>query len=441
MPLNKRIKARTSRPPKPTPMLPFLGLRRRSFFKSLPFLASGLLGAAPSPTIRLGIDVLEQANFRQLIGKRVGLLTHPAGVNRNGLSSIDVLRRSPKVRLVALFGPEHGIYGNEKANIPVDDKIDPRTGLPVFSLYGKFRRPTAAMLERIDVMVVDLQDIGARSYTYSSCMRYVIEECFKAGKEVIVLDRPNPLGGLKIDGPPLEKEWMSYVGAYQVPYVHGMTIGELANMARIKPGVLDLPDRTRRKGQLEIIRMQGWQRDMMWPQTGLKWVPTSPAIPDLSAVLGYPMTGLGAQLGAFSHGYGTRLPFRLLQFTGLAPETIAAALNARSIPGLRFPIVPFNVKGQPRRATYVEVTDWNRLQPTALSLHMMALACQWSSDNPFQTASDSAKGLFTKHVGDSRVIDLLIRHGANLPIDRLLLDWSRYVDDFREESKAWHLYS
>ena len=260
---------------------------RRAFLKRA-LIATAACQSAPfgqlmaatraNPQIMLGIDVLARKQFHALQGKRVGLLTHPAGVNRYGTSTIDVLRQSPRVNLVALFGPEHGIYGDEKANIPVADRIDPKTRLPVYSLYGKYRRPTKAMLDRIATMVVDLQDIGSRSYTYVSCMRYVMEEAFQQGKEVVVLDRPNPLGGLKVDGPPLNKQWMSYVGAFQVPYVHGMTIGELANMAKNKPGVLQIPDRDRKRGRLNIIRMSGWSRRMMWSSTGLEWVPTSPAI-------------------------------------------------------------------------------------------------------------------------------------------------------------------
>ncbi|NDV61213.1 DUF1343 domain-containing protein [Puniceicoccales bacterium CK1056] len=404
------------------------------------FLGNSAVEAAQPSQFLLGIDVLARGGFRELRGKRIGLLTHPAGVNRAGQSTIHVLKQAPEVRLVALFGPEHGIYGDEKANVPVDDKIDARTGLPVFSLYGKFRRPTPEMLARIDTMVIDLQDIGSRSYTYVSCMRYVIEECFKAGKEVIVLDRPNPLGGLKVDGPPLEEKWMSYVGAFQVPYVHGLTIGELANMALKKPGVLKIPDAVRRRGRLKIISMQGWRRSMMWTQTGLKWIPTSPAIPDLSAVLGYPMTGLGAQLGSFSHGYGTHLPFRLIQFTGTPPETISKALTSRGIRGLSFPVIPFEVKGKLRRATYAQVTNWNALRPTELSLHMMALACEWSSQNPFATASSSRQGLFNKHVGDERVLNFLIEKGSALPVRTLLADWENYCRQFAAQSRAYHLY-
>jgi uncharacterized protein YbbC (DUF1343 family) len=242
----------------------------------------------------LGIDVLEAQGFATLAGKRVGLLTHPAGVNRFGVSTIDVLRRSPKVRLVALFGPEHGIYGDEAAEIQIADRVDKRTGLPVYSLYGKHRKPTKAMLKGLDALVIDLQDVGSRSYTYVSCMRYAMEACFEEGVEVVVLDRPNPLGGLKVDGPMLDSEWMSYVGAFRVPYVHGLTIGA----------------------------MRGWRRSMRWPETGLRWVPTSPMIPDFSAAVGYAMTGLGTYIGGFRHGVGQRYPFRGLLHLRITSDVV-----------------------------------------------------------------------------------------------------------------------
>ena len=154
-----------------------------------------VLDAVCAPKVMLGIDVLESMGFAPLRGKRVGLLTHPAGVNRFGRSTVDVLRSARGVRLTALFGPEHGIYGDEKADVPVLDKIDRRTRLPVYSLYGKYRKPTPEMLKKIDVLVIDLQDIGCRSYTYISCMLWAMEAWFENGKEVVVLDRPNPLGG------------------------------------------------------------------------------------------------------------------------------------------------------------------------------------------------------------------------------------------------------
>lgn len=390
--------------------------------------------------ILLGIDVLEQSGFRAVDGKRVGLLTHPAGVNRRRESSVDVLRRAPNVRLVALFGPEHGIYGNEKANVPVDDKIDPRTGLPVYSLYGKYRKPTAKMLEGLDALVIDLQDVGVRSYTYVSCMRYAMEACFENDVEVIVLDRPNPLGGLKVDGPPLDRQWRSYVGAFHVPYVHGLTIAELARMAKHIPGWMDSPEHIRKKGRLTIIPMQGWSRDMLWTQTGLRWIPTSPYIPDLSAVLGYAMTGLGAQEGDFSHGIGTPYPFRLLRFKGKSPNEVKAALEAKRIPGLRYHIVQTqSAAGAPLSGVYVSVVDWNRVRPTELSFHMMQLSAAWSTTgNPFTQASNSA--LFNKHVGSTAWWNEITRRGAQARVSQFVDQWTQEAGEFQARAKRFWIY-
>jgi len=400
------------------------------------FFSIGLIEADP---IYLGIDVLEQGGFRAIGGKHVGLLTHPAGLNRRGESSIDVLLRAKNVRLVALFGPEHGIYGNEKANVPVDDKIDPRTGLPVYSLYGKYRKPTAKMLVGLDALVIDLQDVGVRSYTYVSCMRYAMEACFENGVEVVILDRPNPLGGLKVDGPPLDREWRSYVGAFHVPYVHGLTIAELARIAKHTPGCMETPEHIRKNGKLTVIPMRGWRRDMLWTKTGLRWVPTSPYIPDLSAVLGYAMTGLGAQEGGFSHGIGTPYPFRLLRYKGKSPEQIKAALESKRIPGLSYRILKTqSATGAPLSGVYVSVTNWNRARPTELSFHMMQLAAVWSFSNPF--AASKNPGLFNKHVGSTAWWNEINQRGATARVDAFVDQWVEEAANFQQKAKRFWIY-
>lgn len=411
---------------------------------SLLGLFAGLIAAQPlaaTARIELGIDVLEADRFALLSGKRVGLLTHPAGVNRHGVSTIEVLHRAPAVNLVALFGPEHGIYGDEKANIPVPDRRDPRTGLPVFSLYGQTRRPTADMLRRIDTLVIDLQDLGVRSYTYVSAMRYAMEACFQAGVEVVVLDRPNPLGGWKVDGPPLEVEWMSYVGAFRVPYVHGLTIGELARLAHLNPGWMEVPESVRRGGSLTVVPMRGWRRHMMWTDTGLRWIPTSPAIPDLSAAMGYAMTGLGTQLGGFRHGFGTRYPFRFLQYPGKTPEEIEQALRAAAIPGLDYQVVHWsNPDGTRNRGLYVLVSDWRVVRPTAISFHMMRLAAAWSPANPFASATPAQASLFNKHVGSTAWWEALVRDGSEVPVNRFIDQWAAEAERFREFARPYWLY-
>lgn len=403
------------------------------------FSLLGLLVSAQAERIYLGIDVLEQSGFRAIAGKSVGLLTHPAGVNRNGESSIDVLRRADNVRLVALFGPEHGIYGNEKANVPVDDKIDPRTGLPVYSLYGKYRKPAPKMLEGLDALVIDLQDVGVRSYTYVSCMRYAMEACFENGVEVVVLDRPNPLGGLKVDGPPLDREWRSYVGAFHVPYVHGLTIAELARIAKHTPGWMETPEAARKNGKLTIVPMQGWSRGMLWTQTGLRWVPTSPYIPDLSAVLGYAMTGLGAQEGGFSHGIGTPYPFRLLRYKGKSAQEVQSALIAKNIPGLSYRIIKTQTAaGATIEGVYVSVRDWQKARPTEISFHMMQISAAWEPGNPFQSVKNPA--LFNKHVGSSTWWNEINQRGDQARVAAFVQQWSQSAANFQRQAKRFWIY-
>ena len=413
---------------------------RKAFFIGVILLAcSGTLTGAAK--IGLGIDHLERIKFGVLQGKRVGLLTHPAGRNAAGESSVEVLRRAQNVRLVALFGPEHGIYGDEKAAVPVDDKIDARTRLPVFSLYGKYRKPTKQMLGRIDVLVIDLQDVGVRCYTYVSCMRYAMEACFENGVEVVVLDRPNPLGGVLVDGPPMDKKWMSYVGAFQIPFVHGLTIGELALYAKKTPGVLKVEEKVRRGGKLAVVPMLGWKRSMTWPHTGLKWVPTSPNIPTLDSVAGYPMTGLGAQLGKFRHGIGTPYPFRLLTFDGRSAAEIKGTLDALNLPGLSFRIkTTRNSKGRTITGVYPVITDWKRWQPTALAFHMMRLSAKWETPQPFARASGSQATLFNKHVGSTAWWSELSVRGSGADADKFLREWNARALQFSRSAGRFFLY-
>lgn len=403
--------------------------------------------SAPFP-VMLGIDVLEAEGFVALRGKRVGLLTNPAGVNRRGESTIDVLRRAPGVNLVALFGPEHGIYGNEKAEVPIDDNIDPRTGLPVYSLYGKTRKPTPRMLAGLDALIVDLQDIGTRSYTFTSSMLYVMAACFEAGIECIVLDRPNPLGGLKVDGPPLDAEWKSFVGAFRVPYVHGLTLGELARLAHASPGgltvpaAINTPDEARLRGKLTVIPMRGWRRDMRWPETGLQWVPTSPYIQDFAAVVGYPMTGLGTYMGGFSHGFpGPLHPFRGISYRGKNIDFLERELTALRLPGLAYRRITINDRrGRPVPGLYIQVTDWNAWRPTELNFHLMQLTARWESTNPFAKASGSTMNGFVKHVGSGAFVEALRTEGARTDVSAWFDRWDEGVRIYQQQVRRFWLY-
>ena len=411
-------------------------------FRYLVFLMLSLsLHNGLSAKFKLGIEHLQETDFEILRGLKVGLLTHPAGVNGKGESSIEILRANSTVNLVALFGPEHGIYGNEKAAVPVEDKIDQKTGLPVFSLYGKFRKPTAEMLSKIDCLVIDLQDVGVRCYTYISCMKYAMEACFEEGKKVVVLDRPNPLGGLKMAGPMIDEECMSYVGAFPMPFVHGLTIGEIALWSKKESGILDISETARKRGELVIVPMKNWSRLMTWPKTGLDWVPTSPNIPTLDSVAGYPMTGLGAQMGKFKHGIGTPQPFRFLTFEGKSSLELKNALDALNLEGLSFQIKTLkNNTGKNTEGVYIVLNDWSKWNPTELAFHMMRLSAKWETPSPFTKAKESEITLFNKHVGSKAWWDHLNEKGENCNIDEFISRWNSELKQFKDKISRYHLY-
>jgi uncharacterized protein YbbC (DUF1343 family) len=416
----------------------------------------GIGSVAPEHAhVLLGIDVLEAEGFAALKGKRIGLLTHPAGVDRRGISTVEVLRHAPGVKLVALFGPEHGIYGDAPAAVPVGNTIDKRTGLPVYSLYGQFRKPTKAMLRGIDALVIDLQDIGTRSYTFINSMKWAMEGCFENGVEVIVLDRPNPLGGLKVSGPLLDANWAdtpkapNAVGAFCIPYVHGLTMGELAQMAKdLRPPTgLAIPDRLRLRGKLTVIAMRGWTRSMRWPETGLQWVPTSQLIGDFAAVEGYPMVGLGAFWDGtridtgFRHGVGKSYPFRGLSHIRVKPDVLQKDLTALNLPGLQFRIVSaLDKDGKPMTGVFVEISDYDAWQPTELNFYLMKLACRYDAKNPFMPAPGRDFRGFIRHMGSEEFFRDLQREGARIDIAAWLERWREQDRIYQQQSKKYWLY-
>lgn len=399
------------------------------------------------PPVMLGIDVLEAEGFAAVKGKRLGLLTHLAGVNRRGVSTIDVLRRAPGVKLVALYAVEHGLYNDQPAEKTFEDTTDPRTGLPVYSLYnGRTRRfrPTPQQLRQIDAFVIDLQDIGVRSYTFSGGMKTAMEACFEEGKEVIVLDRPNPLGGLKVDGPSLDGDLMTDVGRFRVPYVHGLTMGELARMviALQPPGGLAISETARAKGKLTVIPMRGWRRDMRWPETGLRFVPTSTAIQDFAAVIGYAMVGLGCEYSGFVHGIGKSYQFRGIHYKGKTVDQLEKDLTALRLPGLKFRKVSApNERGQSTLGVFVEVADWDAWNPTELSFHLMRLACRYNPANPFAKLSPAETRTFNIHVGSAAWMTALKRDGARVDLEGNLRSWREKAAVYQQQSKKYWLYN
>lgn len=291
------------------------------------------LSGIAAEKVSVGADVLLTEEYAQLLkGKRIGLITNHTAVNRQLRSTRDLLKAYGPTygyKLTALFAPEHGIHGLAYAEENEEDSKDP-DGIPIYSLHGKTRRPTRAMLTQIDVLLYDIQDIGSRSYTYISTLFYAMEEAAKHGIPVVVLDRPNPINGVIVDGPMLEDKWRSIVGYVNVPYCHGMTIGELAQLfnAEYRVGC-----------QLYVVPMRGWKRSMSFQETGLTWIPTSPHIPEASTALYYPITGLLGELQIVSIGVGYTLPFKIVGAPWINAEAFAKKLNEHKFPGVQF--LPF----------------------------------------------------------------------------------------------------
>ncbi|MBI5770456.1 MAG: DUF1343 domain-containing protein [Verrucomicrobia bacterium] len=414
-------------------------------FTPQPSLATPTPAPAPGPVL-LGIDGLAAEGFATVQGKRHGLLTHPAGVNRRGERTSDVLRRAPGVKLVALFAVEHGINNEFPAGKNYTDYTDKRTGLPVRSLYdGKSRKPTKTQLKDLDALVIDLQDIGTRSYTFISALKLALIACFENGVECIVLDRPNPLGGLKADGPPMDANQMSYVGAWRVPYVHGLTMGELARMAKEAPeaaGPYSVPEAARTKGKLTVVPMRGWTRAMRWSETGLTWVATSPMVQDFEAVKGYPMTGLGCELGGFSHGVSNQHAFRGVSHRAARADALEKELRPLPLAGVRLSriSVPNAKTGQAGTGLYLEIADYDAWRPTELSFWMMKLACKLEPKNPFAAATTEKRSLFLHLMGSTAFYNDLVAKGRNIDIDAWLRTWREQARIYQEQSKRFWIY-
>lgn len=421
-------------------------------------LAAGIPRAAADPApwmprfralqrVLTGVDVLQEGGFSVLRGKRVGLLTHPAAVNRYGESTIDVLRRAPGVKLVALYATEHGIWGTVPAGQHFPDMIDPRTGLLVHSLYtGRNNgEPTAAQLRGIDALVIDLQDVGVRSYTFSGTMKLALQACFRNNVEVVVLDRPDPLGGLKVDGPLPDRNLVgaSLLCEFPVPYVYGLTMGEMAELAAHTPGVLDVTPRQLRRGRLVVVPMVGWRRSMRWPETGLRWIPTSPEIADFGAVVGYAMTGLGCELNNFRHGVDGQYWFRAISNRLVRPAIVARDLRALRLPGLEFRDISVRDprSGRLGSGLYIEVTDWDEWVPTELSFYLMKLACELEPTNPYaHPPSESDVLRYLHEMGSVGFYRDLAAHGARTDVAAYLRYWWRQDRAFAERSRRFWLY-
>jgi len=397
------------------------------------------LGAIVKP----GIEVLRNNDFAQLKGKRVGLVTNPSGVDRNIVSTIDILYNAPGVRLVALFGPEHGVRGDVYAGGKVKDSVDPATGLPVYSLYGSTRKPTPEMLEGIDVMVYDIQDVGVRSYTFISTLGLVMEACAPLGIEVMVLDRPNPLGGQKIEGCYVEQPFNSFVSQYRIPYVYGLTVGELASLINeegLNRG--QKGDQAPVKCKLTIVPMEGWERYMTYEDTKLPWVLPSPNIPFADSPMYYAASGVCGELYGFMNiGIGYTLPFQLFGALWLDPQKLKEKMETYDIPGVSFRPIwykPFagSLKGQFVKGLQYFFTDYEKARITEVQFHLMQAVAELYPD---KRAFDMVQGygLFDKVCGTDYVRK---EFGKRYNFGDIKEYWRKDEESFRKLSQKYHIY-
>ena len=398
---------------------------------------------AKEPVVKTGIEVLRDRGFDILVGKRVGLVTNPSGVDSGLKSTIDILYKAPGVQLVALYGPEHGVRGDVYAGGKVSDTKDEATGLPVYSLYGATRKPTPEMLEGIDVMVYDIQDVGVRSYTFISTLGLVMQACAAKGIEVVVLDRPNPLGGNKIEGSYVEPGFYSFVSQYKIPYIYGLTVGEFAefiNEEGLNKGQKGTD--VHQKCNLTVVPMEGWTRDMLYEDTGLPWVLPSPNIPFKDTPMYYAASGLCGELYGFMNiGIGYTLPFQLFGATWLDAVKLKTKLDSYDLPGISFRTIwfkPFSgsQKGQLVQGLQYFFTDYEKARVTETQFYVIQAVKELYPDKgAFEVIS--GYGLFDKVCGTDYV---RLELSKGYKVADIQSFWRKDEDSFRSLSQKYHIY-
>ena len=388
--------------------------------------------------VKPGIEVLRDSGFKALQGKRVGLITNPSGVDNKLKSTIDILHEAPGVDLVALYSPEHGVRGDVHAGDHVSDYVDPATGVKVYSIYGKNLRPSREMLDDVDVLLYDIQDNGCRSYTFISSMGVAMDACAEYGKQFMVLDRPNPVGGNKVEGCLVEDSCVSFVSKFPIPYLYGLTPGELANYLNDE-GLLP----SGRKVDLSVIPMEGWTRDMRFAETGMPWVLPSPHIPNPEAALLYPASGILGELNYMNIGVGYTLPFKLFCASWVDAETLSRRLNALDIPGVMFRpihIKPFYGFGKSENLQGVEfyITDRDKAPITLIQFYVMQeLADMYPDHKAMETADPSRYSMFDKVTGSK---EIRRRFAKNHKVADILDYWNKDNESFASKSAKYHLY-
>lgn len=405
---------------------------------SLAAVAVAGMGILSAQQVKPGIEVLRDRGFEGLKGKRVGLITNPSGVDNKLKSTIDILHEAEGVELKGLYAPEHGVRGDVHAGDKVNTFTDPATGVTVYSIYGKNHKPTPEQLKDIDVLVYDIQDIGCRSFTFISSMGKAMEACAELGKEFMVLDRPNPVGGNIVEGNLVEDSCYSFVSQFPIPYVYGLTPGELA-MYLNEEGILD----GGKKCKLTVVPMEGWKRDMKFEATGMPWVLPSPHIPNPEAAVLYPVTGILGELGYMNIGVGYTLPFKLFCAEWVDAQELSKRMNALNLPGLMFRpiyIKPFYAFGKDKNLQGIEVyvTD-KEVAPLSLTQFyvMQEIADMYPDHKPFETCDQKRLSMFDKVTGSK---EIRRRFGKNYKVADIIDYWNKDNASFKAKSSKYYLY-
>ena len=405
------------------------------------FLLLLFVSAALQAQVLTGIEVLERGGFEELQGKRVGLVTNPSGVNRRLRSTIDILFEAPQVNLVALYGPEHGVRGDAYAGDHVTGGVDPKTGLPVYSLYGSTREPTPEMLKGVDVMVYDIQDVGTRCYTFISTLGLVMRACAKADIEVLVLDRPNPLGGTKIEGPCVEDGFYSFVSEFHIPFVYGLTVGELAGLINeegLNRG--QKGDQEPLKCRLNVIPMRGWHRWMLFSDTGLPWILPSPNIPSVQSALHYAASGICGEFGHLNTGVGYTIPFETFAAEWIDADALKARLDSYNIPGTAFRTIHYkpiagSLSGKLLHGVQFFFTNYRKAPVTLIQFYVMQAVNELYPDHsPYPMKK-------------TRMLDIICgtdyvrtTFGKRMKVADIVDYWTKDTEDFRSLSEQYYLY-
>lgn len=394
--------------------------------------------------VKVGVEVLRDSNFKVLEGKRVGLVTNPTGIDRDFNSTVDILFNASNVKLVALFGPEHGVRGNAYAGGSVEDTVDPVTGLKEYSLFGKTVKPTPEMLKDIDVLVYDIQDNGCRSYTFISTLAMLIEACDEQNKELVVLDRPNPLGGNRIEGSLVEDGCYSFVSQVSVPYLYGLTVGELANLVN-EEGLVrgSKGDQKPFKCKLTVVPMEGWHRNMLFAQTGQPWVLPSPHVPSAESALYYPISGIVGEFGFLSIGVGYTMPFQMFGAPWIKSAEFAKALNDLNLPGIKFRALDYNpfyavYKGENVGGVQVYITDYDAAQLTPVNFYVMETVAKLYPDYKFFEKADKGRfRMFDIVCGSKYIRETFTKYNT---FESIREYWNKDVESFRKLSSKYYMY-